>query len=282
MHVFFFCSGFGLYLSYLRHPLKYKDFIRRRVVKIYIPYAIIIAISFSIPFVFEGQHSIDYLCSHLFLYKMFIPKYDESLGIQMWFISTIIQLYLVFIPLCLLKNKMRDFRFITSALIVSFLWWIFIAIGINNVRVYSSFFLNYLWEFCLGMVMGDMYNEGKQKKIATKIVLFTALIGIMVEGMMALTNPFIKCFNDIPAFLGFISLITLLYRLNFLKHLTLKISKYSYELFLVHMLIFELTFKCLAFNDFMQFFVGIVAFVISLLVAKLFHLSLQPLRKALA
>ena len=36
---------------------------------------------------------------------MFIPKYEESFGIQFWFISTIIQFYLLFIPMCKLKEK---------------------------------------------------------------------------------------------------------------------------------------------------------------------------------
>lgn len=30
VHVFILCSGFGLYLSYLKKPLVYTDFLRRR------------------------------------------------------------------------------------------------------------------------------------------------------------------------------------------------------------------------------------------------------------
>ena len=45
VHVFFFCSGFGLYLSYLRKPIGFVDFMQKRMLKIYVPYIIVIFIS---------------------------------------------------------------------------------------------------------------------------------------------------------------------------------------------------------------------------------------------
>ncbi|MCE2205577.1 acyltransferase family protein [Streptococcus thermophilus] len=46
VHVFFLCSGIGLYLSYLKRKTNYYDFLRKRFTKIYIPYIIIVFISF--------------------------------------------------------------------------------------------------------------------------------------------------------------------------------------------------------------------------------------------
>ena len=40
VHVFILCSGFGLYLSHLRKPLSYPQFLQRRFSKIWLPYAI--------------------------------------------------------------------------------------------------------------------------------------------------------------------------------------------------------------------------------------------------
>lgn len=40
VHVFILCSGLGLYLSYLRKPLGYKDFLQKRFAKVYSPYAV--------------------------------------------------------------------------------------------------------------------------------------------------------------------------------------------------------------------------------------------------
>lgn len=50
VHVFILCSGFGLYLSYLNRPLTYIQFLKRRFLKVYLPYIIIILISALIPF----------------------------------------------------------------------------------------------------------------------------------------------------------------------------------------------------------------------------------------
>ena len=36
VHIFFFCSGFGLFLSYMKHPLLYTEFIKKRFFKILI------------------------------------------------------------------------------------------------------------------------------------------------------------------------------------------------------------------------------------------------------
>ena len=39
-HVFIFCSGLGLYLSYLHRPMKFGEFMKKRFLKIYVPYLI--------------------------------------------------------------------------------------------------------------------------------------------------------------------------------------------------------------------------------------------------
>lgn len=55
VHVFILCSGFGLYLSYLNKPLTYSQFLKRRFLKVYLPYIIIILVSALIPFIILHQ-----------------------------------------------------------------------------------------------------------------------------------------------------------------------------------------------------------------------------------
>ena len=43
---------------------------------------------------FNGQEVLMPLLGNLFLFKMFVPELESSMGGQMWFISTIIQFYL--------------------------------------------------------------------------------------------------------------------------------------------------------------------------------------------
>lgn len=148
VHVFFLCSGLGLYLSYLRKKTTFTQFLKKRFVKIYIPYLIVVLVSFFVPWMYSGDDRIAALLSHVFLYKMFIPKYESSFGIHFWFVSTIIQFYIVFIPLCLLKSKLkRKEIFALICLLISICWWVFCYIyGVTEIRVWSSSFLQYIWE----------------------------------------------------------------------------------------------------------------------------------------
>ena len=67
VHVFILCSGFGLYLSHINKPLSYKDFLKRRFLKVYIPYILIILLSACIPFYTSPENRLIELLSHIFL-----------------------------------------------------------------------------------------------------------------------------------------------------------------------------------------------------------------------
>lgn len=55
---------------------------------------------------------------------MFVPRYEESFGGQLWFISTIFQLYFLFIPMCHIKNKIKNrYMFESLFLGISVCWW---------------------------------------------------------------------------------------------------------------------------------------------------------------
>lgn len=94
VHVFILCSGFGLYLSYLNKPLSYRDFLWKRFGRIYWPMAIVCIVT-ALWMLYQGKEVLIPLLGNLLLFKMFVPSLESSMGYQMWFISTIIQFYLV-------------------------------------------------------------------------------------------------------------------------------------------------------------------------------------------
>ena len=106
VHVFMLCSGFGLYLSYLNRPLTYPQFLKRRFLKVYLPYIIVILLSAVIPFYNTSPDKWIELFSHVFLFKMFVEVWECSYGCQFWFVSTILQFYLLW-PLILRIFKRR-------------------------------------------------------------------------------------------------------------------------------------------------------------------------------
>lgn len=106
VHVFILCSGFGLYLSYLNKPTRYKVFLQRRFSRIYWPMAVICILT-AMWMAFQGKETLMPLLSNLLLFKMFVPDLENSMGEHTWFISTIIQFYLAWPLILKLINVKR-------------------------------------------------------------------------------------------------------------------------------------------------------------------------------
>ncbi len=268
------CSGMGLYFSYLNKKIKFIEFIKKRWTKIYIPYIIVVFISFLCPWMYLGNDRLSAFLSHIFLYKMFIPKYEESFGIQFWFISTIIQFYLLFIPMCKLKEKIDNNKlFLSMGLLISVFWWIICyVLNVSDIRVWNSFCLQYIWEFSFGMVLADELKKGKIYKIYILQLFFVAVVGLGLQAGLAMYSDKFKLFNDIPALFGYSALSLLLMNIKLIKKVCVIISKFSYELFLIHILVFKTVFQIIQFNSLtMQIIEALIAFILSLICAFIYN-----------
>lgn len=278
VHVFFLCSGIGLYLSRLNHRTGFIKFLKKRVLKIYIPYIIIILMSYLLPWMYTGNDREIALLSHIFLFKMFVPKYEHSFGIQFWFVSTIIQLYFLFIPMCLLKEKILNRKkFVGIFLSVSAIWWtICYLFKISNERVWSSFCLQYIWEFAVGFELAEIFYNGKKVKIKNYTLVITSFIGIGFQAAMAMMPGSLRVFNDIPALIGYTSLALLLMNMSIIRWCANKLSVFSYEYFLVHMMVFVTIFHFVNPQGLaLQCFVGIVSMASAILISFIFSLFSQ-------
>jgi peptidoglycan/LPS O-acetylase OafA/YrhL len=264
----------GLYFSYLNKKIKFIEFIKKRWTKIYIPYIIVVFISFLCHWMYLGNDRLSAFISHIFLYKMFIPKYEESFGIQFWFISTIIQFYLLFIPMCKLKEKIDNNKlFLSMGLLISVFWWIICyVLNVSDIRVWNSFCLQYIWEFSFGMVLADEFKKGKIYKIYILQLFFVAVVGLGLQAGLAMYLDKFKLFNDIPALFGYSALSLLLMNIKLIKKVCVIISKFSYELFLIHILVFKTVFQIIQFNSLtMQIIEALIAFILSLICAFIYN-----------
>jgi peptidoglycan/LPS O-acetylase OafA/YrhL len=236
-HVFVFCSGFGLYLSYLHRPVRAGEFLARRFLKIYIPYIIVVIITFLLPHGGDEAERIRKLLSHVFLYKMFYERYVISFGMQFWFISTILQLYLLFPLLCWFREKTSRRALVLTGLLLSAAWWILMkATGLREYRIWGSFCFQYLWEFTLGMAAAEYMMDRESVRIPLWGLFLTAAAGLGLQAVTALQGGWAAAFNDIPALFGYGSAALLLYHFGrrILRPLFLRIDTISYEWFLVH------------------------------------------------
>lgn len=274
VHVFFLCSGIGLYLSYLRKKTTYGEFFKRRFTKVYIPYIIIVFISFFLPWMYEGSERFLALLSHILLFKMFIPHFEVSFGLQLWFISTIIQFYFLFLPMCKIKSKIKNNTiFLGLFFAISVSWWIFcFCTGIQNTRIWSSFCLQYIWEFALGFVIAEQIFNGKIYKINNFLLFMIAIIGTSVQAGMALSSDMLRVFNDIPSLCGYTSLALLFINISWVNKIFIWLSKISYEYYLVHILIFVTVFHFIKPEGiFLQCVIGTFSMILALAVAFFYH-----------
>lgn len=168
----------------------------------------------------------------------------------MWFVSTIIQFYLAW-PLIVKLFNIRGG--VKLALIVSLLWSTSVGLlGYAEERVWNSFFLQYLWEFCLGMKMAEIYH-GNPKALEVpqwKYLLPLCVAGVGVTGIMGFAGWPWKLYNDIPSLVGYMSLALVIYKVGIkpLNRLLEWTNRFSYEWYLVHMLVFDIIFYCIGHN----------------------------------
>ncbi len=282
VHVFILCSGFGLYLSYLKNPLTYKEFLKRRFEKIYIPYAIAVLLWGVWLLVRKGLFPMHEIASHLLLYKMFSFELDTSLCYFYWFISTIIQFYL-FYPLIVKVFRLKYGGYIL--LIISFLWSMIVGIlGLEDERPWSSFFLQYLWEFGVGMWIAEKVLLEKTEDMKLMDIhgyswlwlLIGAVSGMGLSALMVWNDGILKLYNDIPSMIGYLSVALMIYKsgISILNQFFEYTNTFSYELYLVHGLVYVVMFAIFT-SQIPKAILLIISFLNAYLVAYIYKWILQ-------
>ena len=246
VHVFFLCSGFGLYLSYLKRPLGYLEFLKKRFLKIYWPYFICVLLWGIWLFVSQGEFQFTNVLSHIFLYKMFGHDLDVSICNHYWFISTIIQFYFCWPLIVSLMNKKYGFQISVG---ISLLWSAIVGVlGFEDYRPWGSCFLQYLWEFCFGMLLArklyvneikDIFDSKKWSWIWLFSIFFICMI---LTGTMGWLGGVLKLYNDIPSLFAYLSMALIVYKFSFeyINKTFIWTNTFSYELYLVHSLVYAL------------------------------------------
>jgi peptidoglycan/LPS O-acetylase OafA/YrhL len=285
VHLFVVLSGIGLYLSYLNKPENYVTYIKKRFSKVYIPYVLVVLITALITLfykIFEG--SLYALGGHVFLYKMFDEKIIGSYGYPLWFVSMIFQFYFVFYGIIYFKKLIKkDNVFVFICLVISISWAILVfLLSKESLRVWNSFFLQYLWEFALGMVIASLIYSGFKFNYTIKqvYILLTGVVCCAIYGAMVfLLGDIGKLFNDVPALIGYSLIAIWLYLINnkLVNNFFLFTGKISYPLYLLHSLI--LGVLNLFFPDLAMPLILIIALLISYLTSYYYQIVVNKIYK---
>jgi len=120
------------------------------------------------------------------------------------------------------------------------------------------------------MCLADYLGNGRIIHIKMIYLVITACTGLGLATVVASFGGVFKVFNDIPGMIGYGSLALVLYEINIKtwNGLILWISEFSYEWYLIHILIFACFFKSIHADTLsMQLTVGVIAFIVSILLA---------------
>lgn len=113
--------------------------------------------------------------------------------------------------------------------------------GLSEERVWNSFFLQYLWEFCLGMKLAKIYRKHSTALSIPKwkCLLPACFIAMALTGVMGWAGFPCRLYNDIPSLIGYTALALMVYKagIGFINRFFSYTNRFSYEWNLVHILI---------------------------------------------
>ena len=286
--IFFFCSGFGLYYSYLRHPVSYSAFLRRRFLNIYLPYIFAVLICFFVPYTYWYDDRVAALLSHIFLYKMFLSYKIQSFG-PFWFMSAIFEYYLIFYALIWFKDRVGDNRRLLVFLILVSV--VFCAVGaqfplLNERFQYVCFAMPIMhcYIFVLGMIAAEkLYKTGRVAIPTWSVVIGFVVFPVLYELVNRLYKRFV---NEIPTTMIVFCFFTILWAVSskwtLFRRWVYWIDSVSFEWYLLHMLITEGIFRYFRNRNASNLLAGAVSFAASLLAAWLYHKLVVLIKKSLA
>lgn len=288
VHLFFFLSGFSLALSYRSD---HRSFYIRRFLGVLLPYYLLVSMVFLTTLVlpiYPTDGWFAYL-SHIFLFKMFDNELIGTYGGHLWFVSSIVEFYLVFPLLFVCLKKKGAWTFMTAGICVSAAYWVALyRYGLYSDYVYKDFFLQFLWEFAMGMVCADLLRRQGFKfwevkpKIAFAVFVASAIALFLLH---VKTGTLGRAFNDVPLSLIFISLSIMAYhlvrdRLPIALGIVLWIGQISYSLYLIHMLCFALVMHFAKVQSPRGIEI-VAAAAVALVCAPLFHIVMDRLQRRL-
>ncbi|WP_375418927.1 acyltransferase family protein [uncultured Hymenobacter sp.] len=250
IYIFLFASSYGLYFS---RATTWGSFYFKRFKRILLPYYIGVTLIVLINY-FVGiyPNSWQAYLSHLLLYKMFCEQYISSYGLQFWFISTIIQFYLLW-PLFLLASKhVSNSKLLLISFGISLLYSVLIVrLDLQHQRIWHSSVIQYTWVFALGLIAAKEQCLPRLLQLGGFRYGLFLIAGIVLALLISkLAGGGGSPFNDYFMFIAYFSANILLYllgqKLPFIIRFVLWIESFSYSLYIVHLFILFLYLKVLS------------------------------------
>jgi len=183
IHVFFILSVFFIHLKYLQSKKDFQVF--KRVKKLYPQYIISVIFVLIIYLIYGKNISIfEILINILPIVRNMSEEYIRTINGNWWFLQTLIEFY-IFIKITeKLLVKITDLKLILMTLSIYSVYVLFytniMEVDSRNLNPYSSFFLNYIYDFTIGVLFARFYFL---KKLKLDYIYLFFIFGIIFEGL---------------------------------------------------------------------------------------------------
>jgi peptidoglycan/LPS O-acetylase OafA/YrhL len=249
IHFFFFISAFFLYLKYntlSKYNLFFLRWLVERLKKLYPTYITSIFLISIIYYLFlEQTFSIkDIIINILPLIRNFSNEYIHSINGNFWFLHTLIEFYLIFPLLIKISNNITNIQFILFTYFIVILYILYytfyLSIDSASLNPYSSFFINYLYDFSLGIILAKYLKIHKQITFKLSYVIIFIIFFELIGVILSQYNAFGRNINDLFFSISIILIILLL--ADSINHTMYKFILYPinffktkvYDIYLVH------------------------------------------------
>lgn len=248
--LFFMVSGFGLMLSSL-HSFSVKEFVKKRVVRIYIPFYVVSVLVYLAKRVMTDGPVFAGIPAWHIIYTIlgldgYLAEYGVatfSLGVGEWFIGCMVGMYLCFPALRWAMKKNAN----VTILIATACYMVIVAVYQGVVPSHYFFFIK-IYDFILGMYFAvrlqlkDLQNvqEARENRMSWRTWMRpVCVICLVVLLLLPVTVPVkVEYVHSVFSAIVFLCAFWLesvpFARRIFAGKPIAMISKYSYEMFLIH------------------------------------------------
>ena len=259
--LFFFLSGYGLYFQYSNNVNYMKNFLRKRLVRIFIPFYVFIVIYVIYRATLGEVINMDFFLSFW--------KDHSNIIYNGWFINSIIVLYVIFYISFVRNNPKTSFYTLIVLTLVYIFWKAYQDHGDWEYVSIMAFLLGIFW----------MKNRGLIEKCIEKncfifLVLFSVLMYIfhhyeVIMKNIGITNKYVYygIVGNICTMIFVVYFLLLTNKLNFSNKYLNFLGDISFEIYMIHGLVMHYFGKFFVSSNVNDVLYTLVVFFVSVVSA---------------
>ena len=229
--LFFFLSGYGLYFQYSNNANYMKNFLRKRLVRIFIPFYVFIVIYIIYRATLGEVINVDFFLSFW--------KDHSNIIYNGWFINSIIVLYVIFYVSFVRKDSKTSFYILTVLTLVYIFWKAYQDHGDWEYVSIMAFLLGIFW-----MKNRSFIEKCIEKNYFIFLVSFSILMYIfrhyeVIMKKIDITNKYVYygIVGNLCTMVFVVYFLLLTNKLNFSNKYLDFLGDISFEIYMIHGLV---------------------------------------------